>query len=197
MSLIHLERKEQAQWGLHRRKQTECRDFCKRGGWHQPDPSWSLWGDFPAGTDYILSLFCCCALLFPTPWNAACQASLSFTIAHSLLKLMSIESLMSSNNLRKYNPSLFPLKKKDVWQHPTACGTLFLQPGIEPTPPALEGRVLTTGPLGKSLDVLLLNRIAEGSWTWHCSQTLLPWGIGMLVVMEMRRGDPGLTWILL
>ena len=34
--------------------------------------------------------------LFVTPWTAACQASLSFTISQSLLKLMSIESVMSS-----------------------------------------------------------------------------------------------------
>ena len=30
---------------------------------------------------------------FATPWTAACQASLSFTISQSLLKLMSIESV--------------------------------------------------------------------------------------------------------
>ena len=32
----------------------------------------------------------------------------------------------------------------------TACGILVPQPGIEPVSPALEGRFLTTGPLGKS-----------------------------------------------
>ena len=32
------------------------------------------------------------------PWTAACQASLSFTISQSLLKLMSIESMMLSNH---------------------------------------------------------------------------------------------------
>ena len=37
--------------------------------------------------------------LFATPWTAACQASLSFTISWSLFKLMSIESVMSSNHL--------------------------------------------------------------------------------------------------
>ena len=31
-----------------------------------------------------------------------------------------------------------------------ACGILATQPGIEPTPPALEGEVLTTGLPGKS-----------------------------------------------
>ena len=37
--------------------------------------------------------------LFVTPWTAACQASTSFTISQSLLKLMSIESVMPSNHL--------------------------------------------------------------------------------------------------
>ena len=34
-----------------------------------------------------------------TPWTAACQASLSITNSRSLLKLMSIESVMPSNHL--------------------------------------------------------------------------------------------------
>ena len=37
--------------------------------------------------------------LFTTPCTAACQASLSITNSWSLLKLMSIESVMPSNNL--------------------------------------------------------------------------------------------------
>ena len=36
---------------------------------------------------------------FETPWTATHQASLSFTISQSLLKLMSIESMMPSNHL--------------------------------------------------------------------------------------------------
>ena len=36
---------------------------------------------------------------FGTPWTAAHQPSLSFTISQSLLKLMSIESVMPSNHL--------------------------------------------------------------------------------------------------
>ena len=36
--------------------------------------------------------------LFVTPWTAACQASLSFTISWGLLKLMSTESVMPSNH---------------------------------------------------------------------------------------------------
>ena len=51
--------------------------------------------------------------LFLTPWTAAHQASLSFTISWSLLKLISIESMMLSNNVILccpilLLPSIFP-----------------------------------------------------------------------------------------
>ena len=45
---------------------------------------------------------------FSTPWTAACQASLSFAISWSLLKLMSIESVMPSNHLILYHSLLLP-----------------------------------------------------------------------------------------
>ena len=47
-----------------------------------------------------------CVRLFATPWTAACQGSLSFTISLSLLKLKSIESVMPSNQLFLYRPLL-------------------------------------------------------------------------------------------
>ena len=51
--------------------------------------------------------------LFVTPWTAAWQASLSITYSRSLLKLMSIESVMPSNHLilccpLLLLPSIFP-----------------------------------------------------------------------------------------
>ena len=51
--------------------------------------------------------------LFATPWTAARQASLAFTSSLSLLKLMSIESVMPSNHLILCRPllllpSIFP-----------------------------------------------------------------------------------------
>ena len=54
-----------------------------------------------------------CVLLFATPWTAACQASLSFTISRNLLKLISIESVMPSSHLILCHllvllPSVFP-----------------------------------------------------------------------------------------
>ena len=52
-------------------------------------------------------------ILFVTTWSAACQASLSFTISQSLLKLISIESVMPSNHVilccpLLLLPSIFP-----------------------------------------------------------------------------------------
>ena len=47
--------------------------------------------------------------LFVTPWTAACQPSLSITNSLSLLKLMSIESLMPSNHFILCRPLLLPL----------------------------------------------------------------------------------------
>ena len=46
--------------------------------------------------------------LFATPWNAACQDSLSITNSRSLLKLMFIESVMPSNHLILCRPLLLP-----------------------------------------------------------------------------------------
>ena len=54
-----------------------------------------------------------CVRLFATPWTAARQVSLSFTISWILLKLMSIEWVMPSNHLilcvpLLFLPSIFP-----------------------------------------------------------------------------------------
>ena len=46
--------------------------------------------------------------LFVTLWTAACQSSLSITNSRSLLKLMSITSMMPSNHLIFCLPLLFP-----------------------------------------------------------------------------------------
>ena len=49
-----------------------------------------------------------CVRLFVTLWTAACQASLSITNSRSLLKLMSIESVMPSNHFILCCPLLLP-----------------------------------------------------------------------------------------
>ena len=54
-----------------------------------------------------------CVQLFATPWTTARQASLSFTISWSCLKIISFESVMPSNHFILYHllvlmPSVFP-----------------------------------------------------------------------------------------
>ena len=49
-----------------------------------------------------------CVRLFVTPWAAARQTSLSITNSQSLLKLMSIKSVMPSNHLILCRPLLLP-----------------------------------------------------------------------------------------
>ena len=51
---------------------------------------------------------CCRVRLFVTPWTAATQASLSITNSQSVLKPMSIESVMPSNHLILCHPLLLP-----------------------------------------------------------------------------------------
>ena len=49
-----------------------------------------------------------CVQLFATPWTATCQAFLSVSNSQSLLKFMSIESVMTSNRLILCCPLLLP-----------------------------------------------------------------------------------------
>ena len=50
--------------------------------------------------------------LFATPWTAAHQAPLFFTISQSLLKLMFIELVMPSNHLLSPSPPAFSLSQQ-------------------------------------------------------------------------------------
>ena len=56
------------------------------------------WKEEPGGTVHFSSVAHMCLSLV-TPWATAHQASLSITNSRSLLKLMSIRSVMPSNHL--------------------------------------------------------------------------------------------------
>ena len=88
---------------------------------HQFGASWHLfYVESPNPWSRIVFLFSLvvvrllsCVWLFVTPWTAALQASLSFTIFCNLHKLVSIESVMSSNHFILCHPflclpSIFP-----------------------------------------------------------------------------------------
>ena len=57
---------------------------------------------------YPFSQFSSVSLSCPTPWTAACQASLSITNSQSLFKLTSIETVIPSNHLILCHPFLLP-----------------------------------------------------------------------------------------
>ena len=69
-----------------------------KSGWNSSNP-------FSVPGTVVVQLLSC-VRLFATPWTAAHQASLSFTLSQSLLKLMSIESVMPSNHLILCHPLL-------------------------------------------------------------------------------------------
>ena len=78
-----------------------------------------LWRNFGRSKNYTITtardpvFSCCCSVAkscptFCTPWTAACRASLYFTVSLSLLKLMSIESVMPSNHSSSVSLFSFP-----------------------------------------------------------------------------------------
>ena len=91
-------------------------------------------------------------------WTVAGQASQSFTISLSLLKLMSIESVMSSNHLILclplfLLPSIFPSIRvfsnelaaaaaKSLQSCPTLCDPIDGSPPGSPFPGILQARTL-------------------------------------------------------
>ena len=67
------------------------------------------WEQLLLDTSIVVVQLPSCVWLFAAPWTEAHQASLSFTISLSLLKLMSIESMMSSSiTLYSSCPQSFP-----------------------------------------------------------------------------------------
>ena len=76
--------------------------------------------------------------LFATSWTAALQASLSITNSQSLLKLMSIEPVMSSNNLILHHPLL-----------------LFLLPSIFPSIRVFSSKSVSSHQVAKVLEFQL------------------------------------------
>ena len=67
--------------------------------------SWAAWAS-PGNLVVVQTLSR--VRLFETPWTAIHQASLSFTISRSLLRVMSIESVMPPDHLILCHPLLLP-----------------------------------------------------------------------------------------
>ena len=99
--------------------------------------------------------------LFVTPWTVALQASLSFTISWSLLKFMSIESVMSSNHLILCHPllllpSVFPSIR--VFSNESALCIRWPKDGVSASASALPMNIQGWFPLGLTGLISLLSR---------------------------------------
>ena len=93
---------------LHLNRSFQCSQGQKWLGMVIPDAGCWVW--YFQSMDFSVVQSLSHVWLFATPWTAACQDSLSFTISQSLLKLMSIESMMPSNLFCPLLPlpSIFP-----------------------------------------------------------------------------------------
>ena len=103
---------------IPRHRTSETTPKAGQGVW---ETAWKL-TSFPYIFVFVQSLSC--VHLFVTPWSAAHQASLSFTISQSMLKLLSIDSMMPSNHfilcgLLLLLPSIFPNIR--VFSNELAC----------------------------------------------------------------------------
>ena len=101
----HLQRLRQGLWEISSRWEGQA-GFLPRG---RQNPQ-TTFNDSPVLECGLLLLCCSVVSNSETPSTAACQTSLSFAISQSLLKLMSIESLMPSNHPILCQPFLLLLQ---------------------------------------------------------------------------------------
>ena len=89
--------------------------------------------------------------LFVTPWNAARQASLSITNSQNLLKLMSIESVMPSNQsypLLSPSPPAFSLSQHQVFSKESVLPSGGPSIGVSASASVLPMNIQDWFPLG-------------------------------------------------
>ena len=120
--------------------------------------------------------------LFATPWTAACQASLSINNYQSLLKLMSIESVMPSNHLilcwLLLLPSIFPsirvfsgesalrIKWPKYWSFSFNISPSNEHPGL----------------ISFRMDLLAVQGTLKSLLQHHSSKAAIPWRLAFFIV---------------
>ena len=139
--------------------------------------------------------------LFETPWTAACQASLSITNSQSLLKLMSIESVMPANHLILCHPPLLP-------------PSIFPASGSFPVSQFFTSGGQSTGVSASAsvsndysglisfrmdwLDLLAVQGTLKSLLQHHSSETSIPWCSAFFIVQlshpYMTTGNHSFDW---
>ena len=96
---------------LENLRNTRCQSYLNWFAFFVPYVPGCIWNSYQCqlvktvDSEIFSSVQSLSCRLFATPWTAACQASLSINISLSLLKLVSIESVMPSNHLILCHPS--------------------------------------------------------------------------------------------
>ena len=113
-----------------------------------------------------------------TPWTAACQASLSFTISWSLLQLMSIESVMpstvsSSVSPFSFCPQSFPASGSFSMSQFFASGSPSV--GALASAPVLPVNIQGWFLLGLAGLISLLSKGLSGVLQHHSSKASILW----------------------
>ena len=121
--------------------------------------------------------------LFETPQTAACQASLSITNSQSLLKLMSIESVIPSNHLilcrlQLLLPSIFPnIRIFPVSQFFTTGGQSI---GVSASASVLPKNIQDWFPLGLTGLISLQSKGLSTVLQHHSSKASILWCFALL-----------------
>ena len=125
-----------------------------------------------------------------TPWPAACQASLSITNSQSLLKLMSIESVMPSNHLILCCPLLIP---PSIFPSNRVSGSfqmsqLFVSSGqsigVSTSTSVLPINIQDWFPLGWTGWISLLSKGLSRVFSNHSSKASILWHSAFFIVLK-------------
>ena len=119
---------------------------------------------------------------FQTPWTAAHQASLSFTNSQSLLKLLSIKSVMPSNHLILCQPLLLPpsiLPSIRVFSNESVfCQRIGVSASTSVLPMNIQDWLLKDGLVGSAwvqgtLKSLLQHHSSKALILWHSAFSIV------------------------
>ena len=129
-----------------------------------------------------------CVWLFIIPWTAARQASLSFTISWSLLKFMSIESVMPSNHLGLCQPllllpSIFPASGSFLMSQVFTSGGQSI--GVSASTSVLPMNIQDWFPLG--FDLFSVQGTLKSLLQHHSSKTSI---LGCSAFFSMWHSNP-------
>ena len=117
--------------------------------------------------------------LFVTPWTAACQASLSTSKSWSLLKLMSIMSVMPSNHLILCHPFLLlPSIFASIWVFSSESALRIRWPKYWPFSFSISPSNEYSGPISFRvgwLDLLAVQGTLKSLLQHHSSKVSILW----------------------